>query len=77
MINFHHLFFDLGTESSQSSDEGFAASYNRAITRAIHKTESGVPHIPSQLITSGHLAKNQAMTTTASESESSSGQGFI
>ena len=64
-----------GTESSQSSDEGFAASYNRAITRAIHKTDSGVPLIPSQLTTLGHLAKNQAMTSTASsESESSSGE---
>ena len=65
----------LGTESSQSSDEGFAASYNRAITRAIHKTDSGVPHIPSQLITPGHSAKNQAIATTeGSESESSSGE---
>ena len=68
------IFFP-GTESSQSSDEGLMASYRRAITRAIQKTDSGVPSVPSQLITASHSAKNQAMTSTASsESELSSGE---
>ena len=64
-----------GTESSQSSDEGLAASYKRAITRAIQKTDSGVPSVPSQLISASISAscRNQAMTSTASESEYSSG----
>ena len=65
-----------GTESSQSSDEGLAASYKRAITRAIHETDSGVPSVPSQLISASlsSSARNQAMTSTASESESSSSE---
>jgi hypothetical protein len=70
----HFIVSSPGTESSQSSDEGLAASYRRAISRAVHKTDSGVPSMPSQLTTASH-SKNQAMTSTASsESESSSGE---
>ena len=67
-----HTHTRTGTESSQSSDEGLLVSYHAAITRAVHKTDIGVP---SQLVTVSHSAKDQAMTSTASsESDFSSSE---
>ena len=74
MCYFYHRSIS-GTESSQSSDDGFSTSHDRAVARAIQKTFSGVPTVPSQLITASQSATIQAMTSTASsESELSSSE---
>lgn len=63
----------IGTESSQSSDEGALASYRAAERRAIHKTERGAPSIPSRLAVCSFSAKDQALPTTASSESDSQG----